>query len=222
VHSVLACYILLRGCGCSDLVLAMSAGNQFTSSLYPSGRTPTSISSSTAAIPRPPLPPPPPRPIPPRGTQGVGQLPSPLQLSGTAAVPRSPGQPSPSAFLSHSPAPHGQSDSPHLYTERRRPPTSPPLLNTRLGPSASDSPRGVGAVGTPLSPYASNTLSPFAAQSISRGSSPMALRAPSGPVVEYNPQQWGHQGPTGGAYVPHSTLAATAQPRHVEDGGMLA
>jgi len=29
-------------------------------------------------------------------------------------------------------------------------------------------------------------------------------------VVEYNPQEWGRGGPTGGAYRPHATLAAQA------------
>jgi hypothetical protein len=56
------------------------------------------------------------------------------------------------------------------------------------------------------------------AQSGSRSSSPMATRAPSGLVAEYNPQQWGARGPAGGAYIPHSALPPSTR-RNVDDGG---
>jgi hypothetical protein len=65
---------------------------------------------------------------------------------------------------------------------------------------------------TPLSPYASMAYSPFAQHypSLPGGTSPMALRAPAGMVMEYNPQEWGRGGPTGGVYRPHASLQAQA------------
>ena len=43
----------------------------------------------------------------------------------------------------------------------------------------------------------------------------MAIRAPSSMVVDYNPQEWGRGGPTGGAYRPHA--AVQAQPSRDAD-----
>jgi hypothetical protein len=37
--------------------------------------------------------------------------------------------------------------------------------------------------------------------------------------MEYNPQQWGRGGPTGGAYRPHATLTVSAAPRQLDDSG---
>jgi hypothetical protein len=70
----------------------------------------------------------------------------------------------------------------------------------------------VESAATPLSPYASTGYSPFAQQrpTLSAGTSPMAMRAPASMVVEYNPQEWGRGGPTGGAYRPHAPLQPQA------------
>jgi hypothetical protein len=71
------------------------------------------------------------------------------------------------------------------------------------------------ALGSPLSPYPAGP-SPVGQQAAA--SPPMALRGPSGRVVEYNPQQWGQGGPTGVA-ISHAALAgAGAAPRDPDVG----
>ena len=88
------------------------------------------------------------------------------------------------------------------------------------------SPRGGGGglasppatLGVPSPPVVNSPLSPFSA-ALSATSLGMASRqASSGVVVEYNPQQWGPRGPTGGAYIPHSQLSLTAA-ANPENGG---
>jgi len=99
---------------------------------------------------------------------------------------------------------------------RRNGLAQPPTISTTslTGPQASISMWSASTVdsATPLSPYASAGYSPFAQHrpALSGGTSPMALRTPSSMVVEYNPQEWGRGGPTGGAYRPHAAVQAQA------------
>ena len=76
-------------------------------------------------------------------------------------------------------------------------------------------------MGSPLSPYPAG-LSPVGQhqqQQAAASPTPMAsMRAASGRVVEYNPQQWGQGGPTGVA-ISHAALAgAGAAPQDPDLG----
>jgi hypothetical protein len=99
----------------------------------------------------------------------------------------------------------------------------PPTISTAslTGPQAGYSAWSASTIdsATPLSPYASMSYSPFAQHypSLPGGTSPMAVRAPAGMVMEYNPQEWGRGGPTGGAYRPHASLQAQASREVVVD-----
>ena len=93
---------------------------------------------------------------------------------------------------------------PRYHAQREVQVASPSNLLSRQAVS----PRGIPS---PLSPPRSAAVSPSS-------HSPMAMRtASSAMVVEYNPQQWGARGPTGGQYIPHTALAP-ARPVNPEDG----
>jgi hypothetical protein len=103
---------------------------------------------------------------------------------------------------------HRDISSPNLLSPHNQTVSSPPsATGLRLGT----------AVNSPLSSPHGGILSPQSAVSTH---SPMAMRGPSGggPVVGYNPQQWGAHGPSGGAFIPHSAMAPTARPANPEDG----
>lgn len=93
-------------------------------------------------------------------------------------------------------------------------PSSYPSQNQTLSPPSS-------AVSASSS---SRITSPFSSISRSGPNSPqtqysMAMRSASrGMVVEYNPQQWGSGGPTGGVHIPHSAFPAQSRPANPEDG----
>jgi hypothetical protein len=116
------------------------------------------------------------------------------------------------------------------YSPLRRGPVSPPSLLTATLPGftpvhsqAPASPYSfrspvVANSHTPISPHGQpargSPLSPGTEQS------PMAYRSTSGStMMEYNPQQWGRGGPTGGIYRPHATLTVSAAPRQLDDSG---
>jgi hypothetical protein len=160
-----------------------------------SARSPLTTYSSARTLPPPPPPPP-------------GSV-YPIHHSAALGT-GSPGQ-APSSFVANNPL-HAQ----HLLPEHRWSPVSSPNVSSPPGHSPASPFRGPGVVNSPSSPYGS-TLSPLA-QSVSSGSSPMASRAP---VVEYNPQQWGHGAATGGAYIAHAAVPASAIRRNPEDGGKI-
>lgn len=87
----------------------------------------------------------------------------------------------------------------------------PPTITTALtGPQPTHSAWSASTLDTPYSPYASAGLSPVSQlpPSLSGSTSPLALRPPASFRMEYNPQQWGRGGPSGGEYRPHTRLAA--------------
>jgi hypothetical protein len=128
--------------------------------------------------------------------------------------PPPPGYPSPGSTSSRGPfSPGGpqQQPSARTFVQRQSPVPSPgrAALNAS-SPSAS-------SINSPPSPFTAG-FSPLA-----QVNSPMASRpSSSGVMVEYNPQQWGPRGPTGGAYIPHSQLSLTATARDPESGGEIA
>lgn len=100
----------------------------------------------------------------------------------------------------------------------RRIAVQPPLITTALAPPQGTSflhiatPASATSLNVPFSPYAPSPSS-YAATPVS---SPIAMRGSSS--VPYNPQQWGRNGPVGGAYLPHSasqTPTATHRPQDI-------
>jgi hypothetical protein len=105
-----------------------------------------------------------------------------------------------------------QQGSARAYVQRESPGPSPRRTGA-LNAIAVPSPP-VSSINSPPSPFTSG-FSPR-----SQVNSPMAMRpSSSGVMVDYNPQQWGPRGPTGGAYIPHSQLSLTATSRDPESGG---
>jgi hypothetical protein len=144
------------------------------------------------------------------------------------------GVPSPSFSPRHIPPPppinyqQARSSAPVSQSAAQQPPryvhrdlSSPnllsPLNQTASSPHGANGLRLGTGVHSPLSSPHGSVLSP---QSAVSNHSPMAMRGASGsgPVVGYNPQQWGSHGPAGGAFIPHSALAPTAIPANPEDG----
>lgn len=133
------------------------------------------------------------------------------------AVPRSPLPPPPPPPAPASPRLPGSRPA-QQTSPLRRIAVQPPIITTALAPPQgtsfllSQTPVSATSLSVPFSPYAASPA-PYAASPVS---SPMAMRAPSS--VPYNPQQWGRNGPVGGAYVPHSatqTPTATNRPREI-------
>jgi hypothetical protein len=79
---------------------------------------------------------------------------------------------------------------------------SPIALHLSTNHLSGGQARAIASASSPLSPY------PY---------SPSNQVSPSMARVEYNPQQWGPRGPTGGAYVPHTALSRG--PTDPEAGG---
>jgi hypothetical protein len=131
-----------------------------------------------------------------------------------------------SAPVSRSPYPSSAQPSPRSYAPaaRESPANSPGFVGSALNPSPSPTVSAAlrqqqqqqhlhqhqsSGVNSPHSPFGA-VRSP-ASQS---GRMPSS----SSVMVEYNPQQWGPRGPTGGAYIPHSQLSLTAA-ANPETGG---
>lgn len=125
---------------------------------------------------------------------------------------RTPG----SAGSDYSPLRHAPVSPPSLRTAtlpgftpvQTHSPASPYTLHSHLGhsPNTPLTPHGQLARNSPLSPGTDH--------------SPIQHRNTSGStMMEYNPQQWGRGGPTGGIYRPHATLTVSAAPRPLDDSG---
>ncbi|KAF2178391.1 hypothetical protein K469DRAFT_643155 [Zopfia rhizophila CBS 207.26] len=129
------------------------------------------------------------------------------------AAPRSPLPPPPPPPAPVSP----RLPLPGQTSPLRRIAVQPPIITTALAPPQgaymhSQTPASATSLSVPFSPYAPSP-STYAASPVS---SPMAMRNPSS--VPYNPQQWGRNGPVGGAYVPYlssQTPTATTRPREI-------
>ncbi|ORY12808.1 hypothetical protein BCR34DRAFT_586894 [Clohesyomyces aquaticus] len=98
----------------------------------------------------------------------------------------------------------------------RRIAVQPPLITTALAPPQgsylnSHTPLSATSLSVPFSPYAPSP-STYAASPVN---SPVAMRTSS--AVPYNPQQWGRNGPVGGAYIPHLANPTSAAPARLSD-----
>lgn len=100
----------------------------------------------------------------------------------------------------------------------------PPTITTALSAQqAVRSAWSASTLDTPYSPYASAGLSPFSQlpPSLPGATSPLALRPPASYQMEYNPQQWGRGGASGGEYRPHGRVAAPSGGADALDGMIL-